>query len=80
MADRTDLKRHLIRQLPQTHARFAELMEARLAKSEVEDLERYFGMMSTLVGKLEEKDKALNEVLREMAAEYAAVILMELNR
>jgi hypothetical protein len=80
MADDAELKRHLLGQLPQTHARFAELMEARLGKAEIHDLERYFGMMSTLVGKLEQKDKALNEVLREMAAEYAAVVLMELNR
>ena len=80
MADRAELKRHFLGQLPQTHARFVELMEERLAKAELEDLERYFGMMSTLVSKLEQKNKTLNEVLREMAAEYAAIVLMELNR
>jgi hypothetical protein len=80
MADSAQLKRHLMGQLPQTHARFGELMQARLARAEVEDLERYFGVLSALVGKLEEKDKPLKDILREMAAEYAAIVLMELNR
>ena len=44
-----------------------------------EEVERYFGMMTKLVGKLEDGDKTLRDVLRELAAAYAAVILMELN-
>jgi hypothetical protein len=82
--DRTDaageLKQHLLAQLAQTHVRFAELMEERFEHADTVDLERYFGMLSTLVGKLEDEDKPLKDVLREMAAEYAAIILAELNR
>ena len=78
-SDPGELRRHLLAQLSRTHVRFAELMEARFAHADIADLERYFGMLSTLVGKLEEEDKALKDVLREMAAEYAAIILAELN-
>jgi hypothetical protein len=74
------LKRHLLAQLSKTHVRFAELMEARFEHADTADLERYFGMLSTLVNKLEDEDRALKDVLREMAAEYAAIILSELNR
>ena len=79
-SDPAEVKRYLLEQLGQTHERFAELMEARLKRSDTAELERYFGMLSTLVAKLEEEDKALRDVMREMAAEYAAIILTELNR
>ena len=78
-SDSAELKRHLLAQLARTHVRFAELMEARFEHADTADLERYFGMLSTLVGKLEDEDKNMKDVLREMAAEYAAIILSELN-
>ena len=80
MADDRETKLALLRQLGPTHARFAVLMEARMRDAELEDVERYAAMIGTLVSKLEDDDKALREVLREMAAEYAALVLMELNR
>jgi hypothetical protein len=80
MSDDAELKRHLLGQLAQTHERFADLMETRLKKSEVEEIERYFGLLSNLVAKLEDDQKNLKDVLREMAAEYAAIVLGELSR
>ena len=58
----------------------AALMAERMRTAGDEDVERYFGMLTKLVGKLEEDGKSLRDVMREMAAEYAAMILMELNR
>ena len=80
MSDSTELKKILISQLGPTHGRFAELMEARMEAAEIEDLERYFGMISSLVNKLENQTKPLRDVMREMASEYAAAVLLELNR
>ena len=80
MSDSAELKKILISQLGPTHERFAELMEVRMEVAEIEDLERYFGMLSTLVTKLENETKPLREILREMAGEYAAAVLLELNR
>jgi len=80
MSDSAELKKILISQLGPTHERFAVLMEARMESAEIEDLERYFGILSTLVAKLENETKPLRDVMREMAAEYAAAVLLELNR
>lgn len=80
MSDSAELRKLLLSQLGSTHERFGRLMESRMSTAEVEDLERYFALLNTLVAKLENEDKPLREVLREMAAEYAAAILLELNR
>ena len=80
MSDNADLRKLLMSQLRPTHERFGKLMEARMTSAEIEDLERYFTMLNTLVSKLENEHKPLRDILREMAAEYAAAVLMELNR
>jgi hypothetical protein len=79
MKDDVELRKLLLKQLPDVHDRFGALMLERMRTAGDEEVERYFGMMTNLVGKLEDDDKTLRDVLREMAAEYAAVILMELN-
>jgi len=53
-------------------------MDERLASADVEDLEKYFAVLSRLVGKLEDQAKSLKTVAREMVAETAAVVLSEL--
>ena len=80
MANERETKQALLRALGPTHARFASLMEARMKDASIEEVERYVAMLTTLVAKLEDEDKILRDVLREMAAEYAAAVLMELNR
>jgi hypothetical protein len=80
MSDDAELKKLLLKQMPDVHARFSALMLERMKGASGEEVERYFAMMTKMVAKLEDEDKTLRDVLREMAAEYAAVVLMELNR
>lgn len=62
-----------------THARFVEAMEGRLPALPLESKERYFAVLSALVGKLEDPDKHLREILEEMMVEAGAMILQEIN-
>jgi hypothetical protein len=62
-----------------THQRFVEAMEVRLPAMPLESKERYFVILSSLVGKLETPDKHLREILEEMMVEAGAIILQELN-
>ena len=78
MVDRDELHRHLTSEIAQTHARFVELMTTRLADVDGDELERYFAILSKLVSKLEDDEKTLREVAKEMVAESAAVIMAEL--
>lgn len=72
------LARALDSDIAMAHERFLTAMEARLARMDVELKERYFAVLSALVSKLEEQDKPLREVLREMMAESAHLVLREL--
>ncbi len=60
------------------HRRFLAAMEQRLLGMSMETKERYFVVLSSLVGKLECDAKTLREVLREMMAETAAYIFQEI--
>lgn len=70
----------LDRQIAATHERFVQAMEARLPAMEADTKERYFGVLSTLVGKLEHDGKPLREVLHETMTEAMSVIMLELAR
>ena len=70
----------LDRQIAITHDRFVQAMEARLPTMEVDTKERYFGVLSTLVAKLEHDGKSLREVLQEPTTEAMSVIMLELAR
>ena len=61
------------------HRRFLRAMEQRLPGMSVETKERYFAVLSTLVGKLETQEKNLREVLQEMVAEAAGIIMQEIS-
>ncbi len=63
-----------------TQERFCAAMDARLAGIELESLERYFAVLSNLVGKLEDGEKSLAQVINEMMAEAAGVVMAELQR
>jgi len=78
MSDSDAFKNHLLDQLGETHERFAELMEDRLERAEASEVERYFGLLSNLVAKLEDERKSLKDVAREMVAESAAMIMADL--
>jgi hypothetical protein len=63
-----------------THERFIAAMQGRLPAMALETKERYFAVLTTLVSKLEMPEKKLHEILQEMMAEAAAIILQEINR
>ena len=78
MVDRNELRQHLHDEIEQTHQRFVEIMSARLADVDSDELERYFAILSKLVSKLEDEEKTLREVAKEMVAESAGAIMAEL--
>jgi hypothetical protein len=53
-------------------------MEARLPALASDTKERYFGVLSLLVGKLEADDKPLREIVQEVFTEAAGIILQEM--
>ena len=73
----SDIERDLESQLRMTHDRFAAAMNVRLSTMTLEQKERYFAVLSALVGKLETPEKALREILQEMMAEAAVHIFQE---
>jgi hypothetical protein len=73
-----DVERDLERQLRMTHDRFVVAMNARLPGMDLGQKERYFAVLSTLVGKLETAEKPLRDVLQEMMAEAAGLVFQEI--
>ena len=67
----------LDRQIGATHRRLVKAMDGRLPAMSLETKERYFAVLSMLVGKLEEPEKSLREIAQEMIAEAASVIFLE---
>ena len=72
------IRRALEADIQMTHDRFVQAMETRLPKIEPESLERYFAVLSKLVGKLEDDAKPLNPVMNEMMAEAAGLLMAEM--
>ncbi|MFN8640805.1 MAG: hypothetical protein U0802_03775 [Candidatus Binatia bacterium] len=61
------------------HQRFVAAMEARLPGLEMPSKERYFAMLTLLIGKLEAQEKTMREVLVEMMAEAGRYLMEELS-
>src|SRR5262249_48946671 len=76
--DERALQKDLDRQIATTHRRFVKAMEGRVPTMSLETKERYFAVLSTLVGKLESPEKPMREVMQEMMSEAASLILQEL--
>jgi hypothetical protein len=72
------LQKDLDRQIVTTHRRFVKAMDARLGTMSPDSKERYFGVLSLLVAKLETNEKPMREIMQEMVAEAASMILQEL--
>ncbi len=79
MADPGLISHDLERQIIATQKRFQKAMKTRLARMSVASKERYFAVLSSLVAKLEDPDKPLREVLREVMLESAPYIAQELS-
>ena len=74
-----DLERDLESQIRMTHDRFVSAMNGRLPAMTMEQKERYFAVLSGLVGRLEDAEKPLKTVLQEMMAEAAPYLFREMN-
>jgi len=61
------------------HDRFVLAMQQRVPVMPLDSKERYFALISSLVGKLESSDKSMPDILREMMTEATAIIMQELN-
>ena len=61
-----------------TQERFCLAMEARFPNIEGDSLERYFAVLSKLVLKLEDPDRSLGQIMNEMMAETASIIMQEM--
>lgn len=73
------LSRALDGDIALAHQRFVQSMEARLPTLELTSKERYFAVLSMLVGKLEDPTKNMREVLVEMMAEAGRHIMEEMS-
>lgn len=73
------LHRALDGDIAMAHARFVEAMEARLPTLELPSKERYFAVLSILVGKLETADKSMRDVLVEVMAEAGRHLMEEMS-
>jgi hypothetical protein len=62
-----------------THERFVMAMKVRVPAMPLESKERYFALLSQLVGKLEDPEKPMRDILEEMMADAGAIILQELS-
>lgn len=74
-----ELEKDLESQIRMTHERFTLAMAARLPAMTLEQKERYFAVLSSLVMRLEDRDKTLRTILQEMMAEAAPLLFSELN-
>jgi len=72
------LRRSLEDDIRMTQERFCAAMESRLPGIEPDSLERYFAVLSKLVAKLEDPEKSLSQIMNEMMAETASVLMQEL--
>lgn len=64
------------------HQRIKDAVESRLPSMPVEMKERYFAVLSAVVTRLEDVEKSLQEILRELMSDPAmmAIVLQELGR
>ena len=79
MTDTDLIIQDLDKQILATHKRFQKAMEERLAHMTLESKERYFAMLSLLVHELEEHEKPLREVLKDVMIAAAPHIAQELS-
>ena len=74
-----ELEQDLEAQISMTHERFTFAMNDRLLTMTLEQKERYFAVLSSLVVRLEDTDKPLRAILQEMMAEAAPYLFREMN-
>jgi hypothetical protein len=79
MSSSNAVSRALDRDIAMVHQRFVQSMEARLPGLELPSKERYFAVLSILVGKLEDPAKNMREILVEMMSEAGRHLMEEIS-
>lgn len=79
MASNEGLSAALDSDITMIHERFMAAMERRLPTMGLETKERYFAVLSSLVGKLEAPEKGLRDILQEIMGEVGAIVLQEIS-
>jgi hypothetical protein len=79
VTDMSLIEHDLNKQIIATQQRFQKVMKTRLSRMSLESKERYFAVLSLLVTKLNDPDKALRDVLQEVVIEAAPYIAQELS-
>jgi hypothetical protein len=79
MASADMLSRALDGDIAMVHERFVRAMEGRLPTLELASKERYFAVLTILVGKLESPEKNMREILGEMMAEAGRHLMEEMS-
>lgn len=80
MQDENQLNAALEADIRMTQERFSAAMEARLDEMPLDTKERYFAVLSLLVAKLEDPAKPLQQILQEVVAEAATLVMAELQK
>ena len=75
----TDVDQDLENQIRMTHERFVAAMDGRVPTMNLEQKERYFAVLSSLVHRLEDETKPMKTILQEMMAEAAPLLFREIN-
>jgi hypothetical protein len=79
MSSDDPISRALDGDIVMVHERFVQAMEARLPTLELASKERYFAVLTILVGKLESDEKTMREILVEMMAEAGRHLMEEMS-
>jgi len=79
MSPSDSVSRALDEDIAITHQRFVQAMEARVPGLELASKERYFAVLTILVGKLESTEKSMREVIVEMMAEAGRHLIEEMS-
>jgi hypothetical protein len=74
-----DVEQDLENQIRMTHERFVDAMDERVPTMSLEQKERYFSVLSSLVSRLEDPAKPMKTILQEMMAEAAPLLFREIN-
>jgi len=73
------LSRALDGDIAMVHERFVRAMEVRVPTLELASKERYFAVLTILVGKLETPEKNMREILSETMAEAGRHLMEEMS-
>lgn len=79
MPTKDPIAEDLGRQIMDTHERLNAAIRDRLPNIDREGRERYLALLSVAVGKLEERDKSMREVLQAIVAEALPMVMAELS-